>query len=144
MKLVRNRFYRILIILIVLTSFTPISLVSESAECAMINSQLILPDGKASVREIDKEKVRGVLENKMVVEKLKSYGLSKEEIMTKMDQMSDGQIHQLAALSDRIPAAGDPATAAVLIVVLAFFLMMMLILIVVTARPWRHRRVIVY
>jgi hypothetical protein len=121
MNFVRNKIYRILIIMIALASFTPISLISESAECAMIGSQMVLPDGKASVREIDEGKVRRVLENKIVVEKLKRFGLSKQEIMTKMDQMSDGEIHQLAVLSDLIPAAGDPATAAVLIVVLAFF-----------------------
>jgi hypothetical protein len=105
------------------------ALISKSAECAMIGSQLILPNGKASVtvREIEIEKIRRALENKIVAEKLKSYGLSKEEIMTKVSKMSDGQVHQIAALSDKIPAGGDAALA-VLITILVVVVLVLLIL----------------
>ena len=106
MNLARNQIYRLSIILIILAIFTPVSLVSKSAECAMVDSQMILPSGKAAMREIDAEKVRSTLENKMVAERLRAYGLSKDEVVAKMDKMSDGQIHQLATLSDRITAGG--------------------------------------
>jgi uncharacterized protein DUF6627 len=127
MELVRNKIYRMSIIMIVLASFTPVSLISKSAECSMIGSQMILPSGKASIRGIDLEKIRRALENKIVVEKLKSYGLSKEEVMAKIGKMSDGQVHQLAALSNRIPAGGDAALA-VLITVLVVIVLVLLIL----------------
>src|SRR5713226_4405025 len=113
--------YRLLIITVVLMSFTPVSLISETAECAMMGSQMILPDGKTSVRGIDVEKIRRALENKIVAEKLKSYGLSKEEVMTKIDKMSDGQVHQIAALSDKIPAGGDAGVAIALLVIILVF-----------------------
>ncbi|HSE83814.1 MAG TPA: PA2779 family protein [Thermodesulfobacteriota bacterium] len=108
MELVRNRVYRTLIIVLVLLSFTTVSLISKSAQSAIVDSQMILPGGKkSSLREMDEEKVRTTLENKIVAERLKSYGLSKEEVVEKMQRMSDEQVHQLAALSDRIPAGGD-------------------------------------
>ena len=129
MEIVRNKIYRLSIIVAILASFTPASLISKSAECAMIGSQLILPSGKASVtvRGIEIEKIRRALENKIVAEKLKSYGLSKEEVIAKVSKMSDGQVHQLAALSDKIPAGGDAALA-VLITILVVIVLVLLIL----------------
>ena len=130
MKLVRNRLYRLSIIFIVLASFTPVSLISKSVEGAMVSSQMILSDGKTADRGMDEEKVRRMLENKIVAERLKSHGLSKEEVTAKMDRMSDEQIHQLAALSDRIPAGGDgAATAAVIVLVVFIIAILMLILL---------------
>ena len=134
--------YRLLIITVVLMSFTPVSLISEIAECAMIGSQMILPDGKTSARGIDVEKIRRALGNKIVAEKLKSYGLSKEEVMAKIDQMSDGQVHQLAALSNKIPAGGDAGLAVALLIIILVFLILMFLIIF--SRPWRPRRRAIY
>ncbi|MBI2486302.1 MAG: PA2779 family protein [Deltaproteobacteria bacterium] len=104
-------------------------LISKSVEGATLASQMISSDGKTSARGIEEAKVRRALENKIVAEKLKSYGLSKEEVITKMERMSDEQVHQLASLSDRIPAGADGgATAAVIILVV--FVMVLLVLIV--------------
>jgi hypothetical protein len=95
MSLATNQIYRLLIILILLASFTPVSLVSKSAECTMADSQMIFFGRRASIREVDAEKIREILEDKVVAEKLRSSGLSKEEIMSKMAKMTDGQIHQM-------------------------------------------------
>ncbi len=129
MKLVRNRLYRLSIIVIVLSSFTPVSLISKSVEGAMVSSQMILSGGEAVSRGMDEEKVRRMLENKIVAERLKSHGLSKEEVVAKMDRMSDEQIHQLAALSDRIPAGGDGAATAAVIVLVVFVIAILLLII---------------
>ena len=119
MELVRKRICRVLIIFIVLVSFTPVSLISKSAQSAVADSQMILPGGKASLREIDAEKVRTMLENKIVVERLKNYGLSTEEVTAKMPRMSDAQIHQLASLSDQIPAGGFYLSTTAIIIIIA-------------------------
>jgi hypothetical protein len=129
MKLVRNRLYRLSVIFIVLASFTPVSLISKSVEGAMASSQMILSGGKIADRGIDETKVRQMLENKIVAERLKSHGLSKEEVMAKMDRMSDEQIHQLAALSDRIPAGGDGAATAAVIVLVVFVIAILILII---------------
>ncbi len=106
MTIIRKRIYNLSTIILILASFTTVSLISKSAECAMLDSQMILPTGKVSLREINEEKVRMMLENKIVAERLRSFGLTKNEVITKMAQMSDGRIHQLASLSDRLPAGG--------------------------------------
>src|SRR5918911_1419123 len=126
MRLVRNRIYRVSIIMIVLASFTPAALISKSAEGALVGSQMILPDGeKLSVREVNVEKIRRALENKVVAEKLKSYGLSKEEVMTKIEKMNNDQVHQLAALSDRIPAGGDAGWVIGILVIVVLVLVIL-------------------
>ena len=129
MILMRNKLYRLLIIVIILGSFTPITLVSKSVQGATIASQMVLTDGKSSVRGVGEEKVRRMLENKIVAERLKSYGLSKEEVAAKIDKMSDDQVHQLAALSDRIPAGGDGAATAAVIVLVVFVIVILLLVI---------------
>jgi hypothetical protein len=106
MRLIKNQLYRVAIIIVMLISFIPVSLVSKSAECTMVDSQMIIPGGKKSAREIDAEKVRSMLEDKIVAERLRSYGLSNEEVTAKIVNMSEGQIHQLAVLSDRVTAGG--------------------------------------
>jgi hypothetical protein len=124
MRIIRNRVYRVSIIMIILTSFTPISIISKGAQAAIVGSHMIVSgDKKVSGRDINEEKVRRTLENKIVIEKLKSYGLSQEEVMVKMDRMSDDQIHQLASLSDRIPAGGNTGLVIGILAVVALVLL---------------------
>ncbi len=73
MGLQRYRILRLSTIIVMVTSFIPVSLVLKSAECAMADSQMIIPCAKASLREINEEKVRRVLENKIVAQRLRDY-----------------------------------------------------------------------
>lgn len=127
---ITNRVYKVSIIIIILSSFIPASLISKSAEGAIINSK-ILSSGNSSTesREANLTKVRKMLENKLVAEKLRTHGLSTEEINQKLDKMGDAQIHQLAALSDRITAGGDGGVA-IAIVALVIVVIFILVLIV--------------
>ena len=128
--LIKNRTYKIFIIIIILSSFIPATLFSKSAEGAIANSQ-ILSSGKGSTesREVSLTKIRKMLENKLVAEKLRSHGLSPEEVNAKLDKMGDAQIHQLAALSDRITAGGNGAVAIaiVAIVVVVLFIIVLIV-----------------
>jgi hypothetical protein len=137
MNLVRNQIYRVSVILVMIVSFIPVSLVSKSAECSMVDSQMILPGGKTSLREIDDEKVRSMLESKIVAERLRNYGLSKQEVISKMDKMSDGQIHQLATLSDRVAAGayyrGGYIPVEMLILIIALTAVFAILLVAVAA-----------
>ena len=63
------------------------------------------------------------------VERLKRHGLSDEELTAKLNRMSDEQIHQLASLSDRIPAGGDGAATAAVIVLVVFVIAIILLIV---------------
>ncbi|MCX7857231.1 MAG: PA2779 family protein [Deltaproteobacteria bacterium] len=55
----------------------------------------------------DIDKIKNVLEMKIVAEKLKAYGLSPEEVKAKLSEMSPEQIHMLAQASNNLLAGGD-------------------------------------
>ncbi len=125
-------FYRgnfpIYIAILVLITFTPVSLISAGAKAATVESQMISPEQNASTRrDIDEIKIRRALENKIVAEKLMSHGLMKEEVRQKLNQMSDEQVHQMASLADRIPAGGDSGLAIVITVLVVVALVLLII-----------------
>lgn len=127
MSLYRGRL-PIYIAILVLVTFTPVSLISAGAKAATVESQMISPEQNASTkREIDEIKVRRALENKIVAEKLMSHGLTKEEVSQKLNQMSDEQVHQMASLADRIPAGGDSGLG----IVIAVFVIVALVLLII-------------
>lgn len=77
----------------------------------------------------DVEKIKTVLEMKIVGEKLRAYGLSSEEVKAKLSEMSPEQIHLLAQASDQVLAGGDGlgTVIAVLIIVLLVLLILKLL-----------------
>ena len=124
----KGRLFRLIIIALVITTFAPVSLISTSAKAAVAESQMISPDEYPSTkREIDEAKVKRALENKIVAEKLMSHGLSKEEVINKLDSMSDEQVHQMASLSDRIPAGGDAGLGIVITILVIIALVLLVI-----------------
>ena len=119
---------KITVLILILMTFTPVSLISASVRAATVESQMISPEENASTsREIDELKVRRALENKLVAEKLMSHGLTKEEVSTKLNQMSDEQVHQMASLADRIPAGGNGAIGIVIALLVIFALVLLII-----------------
>ena len=79
-----------------------------------------------SQREIEVQKIQRALENKLVQEKLKAYGLSKEEIESKLSQLSDEEIHILAKASDKVLAGGDALGAVIAVLVILILVVILL------------------
>ncbi|MBU1076776.1 MAG: PA2779 family protein [Spirochaetes bacterium] len=72
------------------------------------------------------ETIQRALEHKMVQDKLKAYGLNKEEIEKKLKDLSNDQIHILAQASEKLLAGGD--SLGLLVTVLVIILLVVLIL----------------
>ncbi len=75
-------------------------------------------------RQADLGRLQAVLESKIVEQRLSDLGLSREEIQSRLQQLSDDQIHQLATRVDSLWAGGDGAAVVivVLVIVLAVFI----------------------
>ncbi len=58
-------------------------------------------------RSSDLERIRKVLEMKMVRERLKDFGFTPDEIEKKINQLNDQQIHQLAVQLDELKVGGN-------------------------------------
>lgn len=81
-------------------------------------------------RSSDLMKVEKFLEMKMVRERLKEYGLTQEEIQSRLDLLSDQQIHQLALKVDDLRVAADEGLGlliGLLIVVVLVIIIIMLL-----------------
>ncbi|MCS6999053.1 MAG: PA2779 family protein [Aquificaceae bacterium] len=79
-----------------------------------------------SKREEELAKVQRALESKEVQEKLRAYGLTKEEVESKLSQLSDQQIHMLAKASDKVLAGGDGVGLAIGVLLVAILIVVLL------------------
>ena len=80
-------------------------------------------------RNADLEKIQQVLEMKMVGERLKQLGLTQAEIQTRLNRISDQQLHKFALQLDDIRVGGDGGAGVaiiVLLIVVVFLMIMML------------------
>lgn len=80
----------------------------------------------AKKRQEDLAKIQRALESKELQEKLKAYGLTKEEIEKKLSELNDEQIHMLAKASDKVLAGGDGIGLAIGILIVAILLVILL------------------
>ncbi len=71
-----------------------------------------------STREDNVNKIKVALEKKLVVQKLTDFGLSSDEVISKISQMSDEQIHQMSSFSDKILAGGSDFGIAITVLLL--------------------------
>jgi len=80
---------------------------SVPAVGGLVESKPATEEIKNINREEEIKKIQRALESKIVQEKLKAYGLSKEEVEKKLSEMDDQQIHMLAKASEKVLAGGD-------------------------------------
>lgn len=70
-------------------------------------------------RAADLEKIQGVLETKMVRERLSQLGYQPEEVQRRLAQLDDRQVHDLALNLDQLQVGGDFWGVLVALVVIA-------------------------
>jgi hypothetical protein len=84
-------------------------------------------------RSADLAKVQNLLETKVVTEKLRQLGFSKDEIQTRLDRLSDQQLHRVALKVDDLKVGGDGTG-----VVIAVLLIAILVLLIIYLVPVRR------
>ncbi len=80
-------------------------------------------------RNADIEKIRQVLEMKMVGERLGQLGFTQDEIRTRLSRLDDQQLHKFALQLDDLKVGGDGGAGiaiAVLLILLLFLMIVML------------------
>ena len=98
---------------------------TSSAPAAMVDS-IFSENQVMNQREEEINKIQKALENKLVKEKLKAYGLTDEEVKEKLSKMSDNQIHMLAQASDKVLAGGDAIGAAIGVLIIVLLVIVIL------------------
>ena len=107
--------------------------ITPKVEAGFSPSEII---GQSQInRSTNVEKIQKFLETKMVRERLRDFGFSQEEIQTRLNQLTDDQIHQVALQLDELKVAGNGAEAVIII-------LLILILVAVIIYVTGHRVVV--
>jgi len=75
-------------------------------------------------RSRDLGKIQKILERKMIRERLEKLGFSQDEIRSRLGQLSDQQIHQLALTVDELKVGGDAEGLIIFLLVVALIVVL--------------------
>lgn len=90
----------------------------------------------ASTRDADMRVAQRALENRIVAQKLRDYGVAAADVQLKLAGMSDRDLHTLASASRGLPSGGDGTTGAIIGV------LVVVILVIVILRLTHHEVVV--
>ena len=79
-----------------------------------------------SARDADLLVAQRALENKVVAQKLRDYGVSPDQAQLRLASMSDQDLHRLASVSKGLPSGGD-ATGAIIGVLIVVILVIVIL-----------------
>jgi len=78
----------------------------------------------ASTRDADLLVVQRALEHKVVAQKLRDYGVEPEAAKTRLANLNDSELHQLASASAGLPSGGDGVGALISIAILILLIIL--------------------
>ena len=80
----------------------------------------------ASTRDADMVAVQRALENRLVGQKLRDYGVTADQVKARLAHMSDQDLHTLASTSKGLPSGGDALGVIVTILVIALLVILIM------------------
>jgi hypothetical protein len=80
----------------------------------------------ASSREADLVVVQRMLENRVVAQKLRDYGVSPDEARLRVASLSDDDLHTLASASKGLPSGGDALGTVIALLVIVVLVIVIL------------------
>ena len=85
-------------------------------------------------RIVDLQKIQTALETKVVTERLAQLGFNKDEIQSRLDQLSDQQLHKVALKVDQLKVGSDGG--GVVIALLLIAIIVLVIVFVIPGKGW--------
>ena len=77
-------------------------------------------------RQADLDKIQNVLETKLIKERLVQYGMSQDEVNTRLSQLSDQQLHKFALQIDDLKIGGDGLGIVIALLVIAILVVLLI------------------
>ncbi len=96
---------------------------------SFIPSQGSLGSPDPSIRQQDLQKIQTLLEKKVVSQRLKDFGLTPEEVTSRLSQLSDKKVHQIASRIDELQAGGNAVGLIFGLLVIALLVILILYLL---------------
>jgi hypothetical protein len=97
--------------------------VAPRVDAAFSPSEALSAPGE---RTGDMEKIRTTLENKLVTQRLRDLGYSTDEVMARLSEMSDSQIHKFAQKLDDLRVGKDLGEALIFVLVVVILVLVIL------------------
>ena len=91
-----------------------------------VEAGLIPSHALSSMRQNEMERLRPVLESKIVRQRLADFGLTPEETATRMAALSDADIHQIARHLDALQPGGSVLGTVAVLLVIALLVVLLL------------------
>ncbi len=82
--------------------------------------------GADAVRKADMATIQKTLESTVIKQRLMDYGLSPEEAMAKVNNLSNEQVHQFATQLDSLQAGADGVDALIFLLLVAIVVVLIL------------------
>ncbi|HVO82924.1 MAG TPA: PA2779 family protein [Syntrophobacteria bacterium] len=110
-----------LIVVMGLVSFVP------PVEASFVPSEQTDRASSPTSRQQDMATIQRALEQKLVQERLRDLGYTDEEIKARLDQLSDADVHSLAAQLDSLAPAGELGLViGILVIIILVIVILML------------------
>ena len=98
--------------------------ITPKVEAGLSPSEVIL-DGQND-RNHDIATIQGIIEMKMIKDRLEKLGFSTDEVNSRLDRLSDQQVHQLALQLDDIKIGGDSLGIVIALLVIAILVVLLI------------------
>lgn len=98
--------------------------ITPKVEAGLSPSQVLL-DGQSN-RNHDIAQIQTVIETKMVKDRLEKLGFSSDEVRSRLDRLSDQQVHQLALQLDDIKIGGNGLGVVIALLVIAILVVLLI------------------
>jgi len=116
-----------LIVFVVIITYSSLAFFPRPATAAFLPSESLMDLGNPEIdRHASLQKIQSVLESKVVAQRLSDFGLTKEEIQSRLGQMSDRQLHEVATQLDALQPGGDALGTIVVLLVIAILVVVLL------------------
>jgi hypothetical protein len=129
MKRILATFYAKPLAIYLVAALIAVSTISSPAEAMFLPSSPKAPATTLFDRAADLARIQKVLEYKTIEERLMDYGLSPDKAMTKLKNLSDEQVHQLAVHIDSVQAGGHRGLSFEEILIILLLVLLIVILV---------------
>ncbi len=115
----------VIVAIMMAAAITAFSSIRQEALASMISSKLTSGVSSQVSRE-DLETVRHFLESRIVTQKLRDFGMDREEALAKVSSMDPEDLHVLAGMVSKAPAGGDGVGHLIGLAVLALIVVLII------------------
>ncbi len=116
MSFVKTRLFRSIAICLVF-SFFFVTLIPKNSHAYIAATEEL-----SSTRQVDEAAVLRVLESKAISERLQGFGLTTAEVESKIDRLSDSELHSFASNLESVsPGQGGGVIIAALVIILLLY-----------------------